>query len=37
MRLSARVLAARVVVEGSARGAPDDMSAAVVYLNRRNS
>ena len=36
MHLSARELAARIVLEGSARGAPDDMSAAVVYLNRRN-
>lgn len=37
LHLSARELAARIVLEGSARGAPDDMSAAVVYLNRRNS
>lgn len=35
LRLSARELAARIVLEGSARGAPDDMSAAVVYLGRR--
>lgn len=36
MHLSARELAARLVLEGSARGAPDDMSAAVVYLNKRS-
>lgn len=35
LRLSARELAARIVLEGSARGAPDDMSAAVVYLGKR--
>lgn len=35
MHLSERELAARIVLEGSARGAPDDMSAAVIYLNRR--
>ena len=35
LRLSARELAARIVLEGSARGAPDDMSAVVVYLGRR--
>lgn len=37
MHLSARELAARIVLEGSVRGAPDDMSAAVVYLTRRDS
>ena len=37
MHLSARELAARIVLEGSARGAPDDMSTAVIYLNRRGS
>lgn len=37
MHLSARELAARVVLEGSARGAPDDMSAAVVYLSKRGA
>ncbi len=35
MHLSARELAARIVLEGAARGAPDDMSTAVVYINRR--
>lgn len=35
MHLTARELAARIVLEGSARGAPDDMSAAVIYLNQR--
>lgn len=34
-RLSARELAARIILEGAARGAPDDMSVAVVYLNLR--
>lgn len=37
LRLSARELAARIVLEGSARGAPDDMSAAVVYLGKRKA
>ena len=37
MHLSARELAARIVLEGSARGAPDDMSAAVVYLIKRSA
>ena len=35
VKLSARELAARLVLEGSARGAPDDMSAVVVYLGKR--
>lgn len=35
VKLSARELAARLVLEGSARGAPDDMSAVVVYLSKR--
>ena len=33
--LSARELAARLVLEASARGAPDDMTVAVVYLDKR--
>ncbi len=33
--LSARELAARLVLEASARGAPDDMTAAVLYLDKR--
>lgn len=37
IHLSARELAARIVLEGSARGAPDDMSAAVVYLTKRGA
>lgn len=37
MRLSARELAARIILEGAARGAPDDMSVAVVYLNLRQA
>ena len=36
MHLSARELAARIVLEGAARGAPDDMSAAVIYLHRNS-
>ncbi len=35
VRLSARELAARIVLEASARGAPDDMTAMVVYLEKR--
>ena len=35
MHLSARELAARIVLEASARGAPDDMTAAVVCLDKR--
>lgn len=37
MHLSARELAARIVLEASARGAPDDMTAAVVYLDKRTA
>ncbi len=33
--LSARELAARLVLEASARGAPDDMTAAVLYFDKR--
>jgi serine phosphatase RsbU (regulator of sigma subunit) len=36
MHLSARELAARIVLEASARGAPDDMTAAVLYLDKRS-
>ncbi len=35
MHLSARELAARLVLEASARGAPDDMTAAVIFLDKR--
>lgn len=37
MHLSARELAARIVLEASARGAPDDMTAAVIYFDKRTA